>query len=170
MVETASSILARSTKQGLKKEEKTTAEELNSQENKQTQKSEISEQQEKQSEEFFKGLSKSEHKKIRSIMHHVFKKKYSYTSYNVPADDRTFTLEQTKQFLEAVEHPVYKLLFKTQLVTGMRIGEVCNLKIKDILWRESCFLVAPEKKGYTAFVKKDFPASYGKELVLPCFV
>lgn len=40
--------------------------------------------------------------------------------------------EQLHTFLDAVDNPIHKLLFKTLLGTGLRVSELCNIEVSQI--------------------------------------
>lgn len=42
------------------------------------------------------------------------------------------TKEEAFKFIEAIEHPVIRLLTKTIYYTGLRIAEICSLRIQDV--------------------------------------
>lgn len=103
-----------------------------------------------------KGLSYSSCKKVRTLLNQLFNyaiiKDYSITNYaihlnlgpNIPMiRRRVFTRQQINK-LWAIDTP-YSHMILILLYTGLRIGELLNLRKQDINKRSSCLIVKHAK-------------------------
>lgn len=103
----------------------------------------------------------------KNPMNSVIRPKSSKTTKNV----RALTLEEEKilikKLLEESEN-VYSLVFLVQLYTGMRIGEVCALKVCDIDFEKEIINInktVSRDKNYSTILKEGTKTRAGERVI-----
>lgn len=74
------------------------------------------------------------------------------------------TNEDIKKFFEAVDDPLHKLIFKVAISTGVRISELCQIRMKDIDLEKQTIFINQGKNSKDRFVV--FPTALKEELAI----
>ncbi|EXG84092.1 site-specific recombinase XerD [Clostridium sp. ASBs410] len=83
-----------------------------------------------------------------------------------------WTLDEYRQFISSVDHPLYRPIFEVLYYTGVRVGELLALTFRNIDLENGIIHISKTLKriGYENIISTPKTAKSKRDILIPCFL